>query len=429
MMLVGFSFKNFASFYNEAIFTMMACKKDEFRDFNTFSTSHGDLLKSALIYGPNGSGKTNWIKALYFMKRMVIGSISGNKLINMCENFKFQEKAYSEPTSFEISFIKDDILFDYGFEVLNNQINREWLYKKKKRKIPIFTREGSDWKEIKLYSDMKKAEKIKNFTRKDALFLTAAAMFNIGMAKDIQDWFENLSIFMGDHTSPVLTANYISNSKINKEKALRYLNIADIGIEDFEILVEEVDIEDIVSIGDSIKENISRGELKINNKPKLNAKIREYDLVTKHNIYNEHGEVVGDTELSFVEYQSQGTIKFFELLGPILEALEKGKVVVIDEVDARLHCAIVAYLISLFNSIDKNPGNGQLICNTHNVLLLEENIRRDQIWFVQKDKYMGSELYCLDDFKEVRKNDPKLKKYLLGVYGAIPKMDGSDFFE
>ncbi len=106
------------------------------------------------------------------------------------------------------------------------------------------------------------------------------------------------------------------------------------------------------------------------------------------------------------------------MLGPILDVLENGKVLVVDEIDSRLHCGIVEYILGMFNFIDKNSKKCQLICNTHNVLLLDEGIRRDQIWFIQKDTYRESELYSLDDFKDVREDDPKLKKYLLGVYCA-----------
>lgn len=156
-------------------------------------------------------------------------------------------------------------------------------------------------------------------------------------------------------------------------------------------------------------------------KEKLSSiKKRIIDLRTKHFIYNDNKESVKEIKLPFLKYQSDGTIKFFELSGPILEALEKGKTLIIDEIDSRLHYAILRHILSLFNSIDKNPYNAQLICTTHQVLLLEENIRRDQIWFVDKNEYGESELYSLDEFKDIRKDDPLLKKYLLGVFGAVP---------
>lgn len=424
-MLLGFSFENFASFYHETIFSMLASKKDEFLDLNTIDTSHGRLLKSALIFGPNGSGKTNWVKALNFMQDMVFTSVIDKNILKRNENFKFFDSSYSQPTSFEISFIQNGIAYEYGFKILKDEIIEEWLNKKAKRTVPIFYRNNSDWNSIELRGSMKKAEKIKKFTRKDSLFLTTAAMFNIDVAEEILNWFSNLYILVDDFGSPKLTVDYIQEDIDNKAKVLNQLKIADIGIEDFDIQIRELDVDN------DLKEKLiqsAQKNLSLNSMDKFKVKRKAVDLKTKHHVYDEDKKIAYDIELSFLKYQSKGTIKFFELLGPILDVLENGKVLVVDEIDSRLHCGIVEYILEMFNSIDKNSKNGQLICNTHNVLLLDEDIRRDQIWFIQKDNYGESELYSLDDFKDVRKNDPKLKKYLLGVYGAIPNMNRDDIY-
>lgn len=424
-MLLGFSFENFASFYHETIFSMLASKKDEFLDLNTIDTSHGRLLKSALIFGPNGSGKTNWVKALNFMQDMVFTSVIDKNILKRNENFKFFDSSYSQPTSFEISFIQNGIAYEYGFKILKDEIIEEWLNKKAKRTVPIFYRNNSDWNSIELRGSMKKAEKIKKFTRKDSLFLTTAAMFNIDVAEEILNWFSNLYILVDDFGSPKLTVDYIQEDIDNKAKVLNQLKIADIGIEDFDIQIRELDVDN------DLKEKLiqsAQKNLSLNSMDKFKVKRKAVDLKTKHHVYDEDKKIAYDIELSFLKYQSKGTIKFFELLGPILDVLENGKVLVVDEIDSRLHCGIVEYILEMFNSIDKNSKNGQLICNTHNVLLLDEDIRRDQIWFIQKDNYGESELYSLDDFKDVRKDDPKLKKYLLGVYGAIPNMNRDDIY-
>lgn len=421
-MLLGFSFENFSSFYHETVFSMLASKKDEYTELNTFSTPYGRLLKSALMFGPNGSGKTNWIKALSFMRDMVLASVIDKSILKRNETFKFFDKSYLEPTLFEISFIQNDIVYEYGFKILKDEIIEEWLNKKVQRTTAIFYRSTSDWNSIELHGDMKKAEKIKKFTRKDSLFLTTSAMFNIDIAEEIVNWFSDLYILVGNFDSPKFTVDYIQENIENKGKILNQLKIADIGIEDFDIEVRELDIDNALKekIIQSAQENLS---LKSNRKFDIKKKL--IDLKTKHHVYDKDREIIEDIELSFVKYQSEGTIKFFELLGPILDALENGKVLVVDEIDSRLHCGIVTYILEMFNSIDKNLNNGQLICNTHNVLLLDEDIRRDQIWFIQKDMYGESELYSLDDFRNIRKDDPKLKKYLLGVYGAIPNMNRS----
>ncbi len=417
-MLIGFSFKNFASFRQETVFSMLASKGTEYIETNSFEYGNERLLKSALIYGPNGSGKTNWIKALKFMQQMVFRSVIDKNMLKKNDTFKFYDKSNLEETMFEVSFIQSGIIYEYGFSILNEEIVEEWLYRKIKRRSLLFKRNSPDWKDIKLYGEMKKAEKIKDFTRKDSLFLTAATMFNIQITEDISEWFSNLYILGGNFNTPALTLEYMENSNKNKNKILEQLKIADLGIQDFTYKLEDLDVNNdhLKSFNENIPENI---------KVDINVKRRSFDLNTNHYIYDNDKNKVSDIELPFEKYQSKGTIKLFEILGPILDTLEGGKILIIDEIDSRLHSGIVTYILGLFNSIDRNPKNGQLICNTHNILLLDEEIRRDQVWFIQKDKYGESELYCLDDFKDVRKDDLKLKKYLLGVYGAIPSMKRS----
>ena len=413
-MLIGFSFENFASFKQETSFSMLASKKDEFIDLNTFEILDERLLKSSLIYGPNGSGKTNWIKALSFMKDVVIKSVIDKTVLTKYETFKFVENAEGNKTAFHISFIKNEVLYNYGFSILDNSIVEEWLEKKVKRTTVLFSRKKSNWKSISLHGTFKKAEKIKHFTRDNSLFLTTSAMFNVEIANEIVEWFNDLIIIIGDFKTPGYTIKYMVEKKDNKDRILKELKIADSGILDFELEVFEKGKESTDKIKTNQFNRIDEEELENKTKELL------VDLKTRHNVYDINKEVVKEIELSFQKYQSLGTIKFFELLGPILDSLENGKVLIIDEIDSRLHCRIVQYILSLYNSIDKNSKNSQLICNTHNVLLLGEDLRRDQIWFVQKNSQGESELYSLDDFKNVRKEDPKLRKYLLGAYGAIP---------
>lgn len=417
-MLIGFSFKNFTSFRQETVFSMLASKGTEFMETNTFESGNDRLLKSALIYGPNGSGKTNWIKALNFMQEMIFKSVLDKNILKKNDIFKFYDKSNLEETMFEVSFIQSGIIYEYGFSILNNEIVEEWLYRKVKRKSLLFHRTSSDWKDIRLSGNMKKAEKIKDFTRKDALFLTAATMFNIEGTEDIMEWFSSLYILDGQFNSKDLTLKYVENNYRNKDKVLEQLKIADLGIQDFNFEIEGLDRN--LKFSNTINEDTS-GDFKVN----IGKKQESINIMTNHYIYDDNKNKVSDIELPFTKYQSMGTIKLFEILGPILDTLQEGKVLIVDEIDSRLHSGIVTYILSLFNSIDQNPKNGQLICNTHNILLLDEEIRRDQVWFIEKDKYGESELYCLDDFNDVRKDDLKLKKYLLGVYGAIPSMNRS----
>lgn len=418
-MFLGFSCKNFTSYYDETKISMLASSKEEHKGLNTFNTKHGELLKSSLIYGANGSGKSNIIRAVDFMQDMVQGSFFDDSIINRCDKFKFRNQSEKEPTMFEIVFIENDILYQYGFEICDNKINREWLYKKANRTTPVFLRESPHYTSIILKGELKKdAEVIKSHTRENALFISTAAMFNIPIAKTIRDWFlNNLYIITPDFNTPSDTVSYLESDENKKNEVLDLLKTADFNIEDFEMNIKEEKLDE--KVAEIISKKIPK-EYFSKEKANFNIKKKLVDLKTKHFVYNDSNQSVEEIFLSFVRYQSNGTIKFFELAGPILDSLKNSKTILIDEIDSRLHCTLVRYILSLFNSINKNPNNAQLMCTTHDVLLLEEPIRRDQIWFVQKNQYGESDLYSLNDFKDVRKNDLLLKKYLLGVFGAIP---------
>jgi AAA15 family ATPase/GTPase len=398
---------------HEATFSMLASNKTEFRDFNSFETKHGTLLKSALIYGANASGKTNLIKAMIAMRKMVLFSDNSEEIKNI-EPFKFGTGADS--TMFESSFIIEGVLYEYGFEIAENQILSEWLRKKSSRTTMILSRQGPHYNSIELKGELKEAEPVTKFIDSSALSITIMAKFNIHTAKLIKEYFSQIFIFSGESIPAYFTAQYISKDNVQKEEILKCLKYADFGIDDIEVDIEE---QGVASIRNFLPDVANENYLGRQHTEK-GQKLVTIDINTFNLVYDNSKQIVEKLKLPFKKYQSTGTLKFFEMLGPLLDTLKKGKVIIIDEIDARLHCALVRYILSLFNSIDSNPKNAQLICNTHDVLLLEENLRRDQIWFVQKNTYGESELYSLNDFNNVRKEDPILKKYLLGTYGAIP---------
>jgi AAA15 family ATPase/GTPase len=150
-----------------------------------------------------------------------------------------------------------------------------------------------------------------------------------------------------------------------------------------------------------------------------------------HRKYNSNYEIVENVSFSLENEESSGTRKFFALSGPIIDVIENGYTLVVDELDSKLHPNLVTKIVSLFNSKKFNPKNAQIIFNTHNTNLLSEDLfRRDQIWFIEKNIYGEAKLYSLDDFKNIRKNDSFEDKYLRGKYGAVPYLgffDSLDF--
>ncbi|QTH42669.1 ATP-binding protein [Cohnella sp. LGH] len=416
-MLVAFSCKNYGPFRDQAVFSMEATAMNEYRDFNTFMTPHGTCLKSAFIFGANGSGKTNLFKAIEFMKQMVLFSIFDGRAAMRNSHFQFHSNANEIPTGFEMTFAIEDVLWSYGFELLKGKVIKEWLTTKQKRSTKVFERTSSDWKSISLYGKWKKFDSIKEHTRDNALFLSLAAMLNVAPAISLRDWFEKLLVYTNiDELSPGETVGLLEEDPEIKQEILSFLRTADLGIDDFEIEIEEEDMSENEK-QDTLKSFTGTPE---QIKMVLNLKKRSIDLNTLHRIYDDDNKDVGSVSLPFIKFQSAGTIKMFELLGPILRTLRNGGTLIIDEIDSKLHPLLIRYIVALFHSLDKNVGNGQLICNTHDALLFEEPIRRDQFWFIKKSNTGASELYSLADFQNVRKNDLLLKKYLVGVFGAIP---------
>ena len=419
-MLVGFTFENFASFYNNTEFAMTVSGNDSrYKELNTFSTPHGELLKSCFMYGANGSGKTNFIDALAFMKYIVTSELDvQSRIISKPNYFLFNNASKDKPTSFSIAFIVDGTLYDYGFSVLNNKIINEYLDKKDKRTVNVFTRSGSNFETIKINSkEFKNVEHVIKNTREDVLFLSWANFCNNEMAMKIYKWFDSIQIFDADDTHQLLsvTVNYMEEHENVKKDIVDLMNKLGIPIDDFEI-----------EITDSQMSETLMAALKKSYKEKFKSimNVKNIDLKIKQKVYDKDWDNYTMSDFGF-ELESAGTKKLFEIAGPIISAINNGSVVLIDELDARLHPALVRHLVMMFNSLSHNPNNAQLICNTHDVTLLDEDIRRDQIYFLEKDEYGVSKLYSLCDFRGIRKDSKILKQYLLGVYGALPNIKDS----
>ncbi len=380
-MLKSFKVRNFKSFRDEIEFSMEKGNTTGLENFNTIEDK--ELLKSAMLFGANASGKSNIFLAMAKMKEIIFNSSTDDTEYQIItDNFKFDLNSANEPVMFEIDFFQKDIEYIYGFEVLNGNINKEWLHRRVKSKADLFIRNAPDWESIKISSGFKEAEDLKKYTRPNALFLSIASRFNVEIATEIKEWFKNFKIISSDILSNSFTLEML-NKEIEKKKIINFLKTADLGIED--IILEKEDVKTI------------------------------------HRVYDSNNNITGNIEFDF-NFESEGTKKFLTLAGPIIDALENGKVLVIDELSSKLHYQLSDYIVRLFNSIDKNKNNAQLIFNSHLPLFLDnKEFRKDQIWFVEKDKFGKSKLYSLYDIN-VRKDLSYMKSYLLGKFGALPEI-------
>ena len=428
-MILQFSVKNFKTFKEKATLSLIASnydKKTREAD-NIFNLDKFNLriLKSAVIYGANASGKSKFIEAFSFVRRFVIESSKESQkgdTINV-EPFRLNSQTENMPSEFEIIFVYKNILYRYGFEVTTERVISEWLYYKTKTKeIELFYRDRDNFDTHERNFTKGKAIINHGLVRDNALLVSVAAQFNDNTAINVIDWFKGLKTISGlkGYDYQGYTMGQIEDP-LHKSKILSLLKIADLGIHD--ITLKRLDIDNIPEeIPKEIKAKIIE---KIKNK---NTKIVS-DVITTHKKYDSGNTYNGDVNFSLTKEESSGTRQFFALIGPIINVLENGYTLIIDEIDSKLHPNLVCRIISLFNSKEINKNNAQLIFNTHDTNLLSANLfRRDQIWFTRKDRYGAAELYSLSDFKsdKVKKNESFEDNYIKGKYGAVPYLNSFD---
>ena len=382
-------------------------KSDNLAD-NSIKLGQIELLKSAVIFGPNGSGKSNIIFAMKKMRDIVDGSL---KKYNLTP-FKFDTNTNEQPTTFEVKFLYQDIIYRYGFSIKKDIVVKEWLYYKKNkpraRENQYFQRkyqEFTNYGEFKKEADLIKKE---NKTREDKLYISVVAEFNGRIARNVLDWFDIFNSFSSIHSDLVpYTLEKISDEK-QKERIIDFLRSADFGI---------VDLQEKSISFEEIEKKIKKDELPIDLLEEIKNDGGLKSIETFHHKYN-NKKFIGLEPLS-IGNESDGTKKLFELSGAIIEALDNGEILIIDELDNSFHTKMTEAIIKLFNS-EKNIHNAQLIFASHDTNILTQKLfRRDQIWFTEKDLYGSTHLYSLIDFK-TRKDTSLEKNYLEGKYGSIP---------
>jgi len=417
-MLVQFTVKNFRSFKNETTLSLVSSNIKELKEKNTFQASKKiSLLKSAAIYGPNASGKSNLYLAMFFMKDFVINAAKETRSTETIpvETFLLNTEDAKKPSSFEIVFIHKNIQYRYGFSVTEKEILEEWLYYiPKVQELEVFSRKGQ---EFKLSRHFKSEQPLvdSNRIRPNALLLSVSDQLNGEIAKTMMEWFSRFNCISGIdcHQYGTLTC-HLSKTKNGKNIVLDFLKKADLGIDDFNIIERTASQNEIPPM--------IMAQLKTKN-----DKVIIQEIKTSHKQYDSKGKFVSSIDFDLNSDESHGTQKFFELCGPIIDTLADGKVLVVDELDSRLHPKLIKAICQLFNSSEMNRNNAQLIFVSHNTNVLDKDIlRRDQIWFTEKDKYGASELFSLVEFKDPKngkkiRNDASYEKsYLSGIYGSVP---------
>ncbi len=416
-MLIEFSVGNYKSFRDVETFSMVATKikaKDsEVDENNTFKIDDDlSLLKSAAIYGANASGKSNFAKALGFMKRFVVESSKETQTTDQITVEAYQltstETIEPNPSFFQIVFLLNNITYRYGFETTDKEIISEWLFfTPNVKETKLFERRDG---EIVPSPKFKEGKSIVEKTRTNALFLSVVAQFNGAISQEIIRWFLNINIISGldDSTMDFTSVCLHSRNLVNEISS--FIKKLDLGIQDISVFDEKL-TKDSLPIGmpERVKTAIieESGGIRF----KVMIALKKFNLDGKH---------AGTEFFDLQKNASEGTKKLFSLAGPLMDTLKKGKILFIDEFDARLHPLITREIIKLFNSNETNSKNAQIIFATHDTNLLTNKLfRRDQIWFVEKDKTGSTHLYSLAEYK-VRNDASFENDYIQGRYGAVP---------
>lgn len=414
-MLVQFSVSNYRSIGEEITLSMVGANlvsQDKGVDENNVFSAGDDLrlLKSAVIYGANASGKSNIVRAIRFMSETVLDSSRESQAEDpiKVEPFRFSRELAEQPSSFECIFLLGGVEYRYGFEVTREEVVGEWLFHRPAaREVRLFLREHQS---IKSSREFKEGKGLESRTRKNALFLSVVAQFNGPIASAVLAWFSNLNVISGlnDNEYREYTTQTFANG-LYREQIKELLGALDLGIDDF--LVEESSFNED-SIPAELPPELREVFIRYGSAPNVVRTVhRRFDPETGREVSQ-----IFDLD----EHESEGTRKMFALAGPLVDTLTHGDVLVIDEFDARIHPLVCRELLKIFNSNKQNPDGAQLIICTHDTNLLSNKLlRRDQIWFAEKDPQSATKLVSLAEYK-VRNDASYESDYIRGKYGAIP---------
>ncbi len=384
------------------------------------------VLPVAGLFGANGSGKSNALRAMSDMRGFVLHSFRQGRPTGGLpqQPFRLDPSSAGTPSSFEIDVILCGVRHQYGFSIDGERVLDEWAVRYPKgRAVTMFSRTGDD---LELGSgDRVKGRAVRELLRPNALFLSTAASANHSTLLPLYSWFERnliLAEAQSRDSRQALTTKMLDDTNL-RERVLEFLQAADLGITG--AVKRELDPE--------VKDRLERA-VKIlfgDDAEEGGAPASRPAFDDTFGVHLMHRGTGGDVEFR-AEDESLGTLVWFGLVGPVIKALNDGSVFLADELDASLHPVLVAHLVSLFQNASTNPRRAQLIFNSHDTTLLGDSaaeritgkganrlLGRDQVWFTEKANDGATRLYPLTDL-DPRKDEAVERRYLAGRYGATP---------
>jgi AAA15 family ATPase/GTPase len=409
-MLLEFRVRNFRSIRDEQVISMVASKDKKMADTHLASTglkNPSHVVRSAVVYGPNASGKSTLLLALNFMRGVVAESATTMQLgqtFNI-QPFRLDADWTEQPTEFEISFMLGGVRHQYGFTLTPERIVDEWLLVYRTAKPQQwFSRHFDEKTQSSVYefsTHLTGPRKLwQETTRPNALFLSTAVQLNSELLGPIFRWLVEQPVYFGaglvpppDFTTALL------QTETGKRAVRDFLASADISISDV-LSVPRQGFQQKIMFGPE-GTHVTREEKEL--------------LMPQFVHKTEHGSATFE-----LHEESQGTQRLYAMAAPVLDVLQHGRLLVVDELDSSLHPLLVRRLVRLFHQPEHNPLGAQLLFTTHDTSLLDRTLfRRDQIWFTEKDRDQATRLYPLTDFSP-RETEAWERGYLVGRYGAVP---------
>ena len=421
MVLKSLTAENFASFADRITFTTAidSSKKDNLE--NTFEQSEGLYNKVSFIYGANGSGKTFFCKTIREIQRILNFSpltvVDDSQFLSLpqfkgindpVKTFVFDTSYANKPTTFSLDIMVDKTTYHYEFSLNGKEITYELLTKKYRRTEKLLERTSASFEDIQLFSDLKDFEKNKQVVKNNALCLPVAAIFNNPLASLIVKAINQIQVvnMTAARINPVNNKGAFTDDRV--KEYIRILQKADPTIRKMDVSYKEEEMGRQKTLGNDDFEN-----------REIIAMRTTVGIETKHAVFD-NGTEAGDTSISFFDDESLGTVKLFTALPYLYDVLENGGVLVIDEIENGLHLSLAKEIVNLFVCDVSNPNKAQLICTSHQPLLVSENTRRDQVWIVTKNEFGKSSLHRLSDLRLSRAKTNIANRLIEGAFGCNP---------
>lgn len=425
IILKNLSVENFSSFADGIDFTTIAdTGKKEYVE-NTFECGDTTFNKVSFLYGANGSGKTYFCKILREIQRLLnwspLTAMNNEQLLSLPEfkgidkeisTFAFDTKYKDKPVKFAIDIFLNEVNYHYEFAIQGKKVVHELLTKKYQRTEKLIERTSSSYKDITLRSKLKEFETAKHTVKDEALCLPVAAMLNNEFAQTIVDAIKSIQVVSMTAARLKPADKKESFSKERMEKYVDILKKADPTLRKMKVSYEETEI---------ARQKIESDDFE---NREIIATKTTVGVETEHAIF-ENGTEAGSTSIMFFADESLGTVKLFTALPYLYDTLERGGVLIVDELENGLHLSLAKEIINLFTNSESNPHNAQLICTSHQPLLIDGAVRRDQVWVTTKDTFGKSTLHRLSELKTSRAKVNLANRILEGAFGCNPNR----FFE